>query len=109
MKAFLEMDGAPEFAVKRRAARELIPCEDQIQPDVVDEAELRRLRQTFRGTTPQGREIVRKIVLTAEEMASFVSVSVSSQRMLIKASGQIELQFDQERYTQNPARQTNPI
>jgi hypothetical protein len=65
MKAFLGMDGAPEFPVKRRPARELIPREDQIQPDEVDEAELRRLRQKFRGTTPQGREIVRKIVLRA--------------------------------------------
>ncbi len=69
MKAFLEMDGAPEFPVKRLAARELtrelIPREYQVRPGEVDEAELRRLRRKFRGTTPQGREIVRKIVLRA--------------------------------------------
>ena len=65
MKGFCGMDGGPEFPVKRRAARELIPCESQIHPDEVDEAELRRLRQKFRGTTPQGREIVRKILLCA--------------------------------------------
>jgi hypothetical protein len=61
MTTFLTKSGeAPEFPVGRIPANQAIPRVRE--PDWVDEAELRRLKDYFRGTTPQGREIMRKIL-----------------------------------------------
>jgi hypothetical protein len=63
MTTFIETGGAPEFPVVRVPGDQAIPRERE--PDWADEAELRRLKRRFRGTTPQGREIMRKILVRA--------------------------------------------
>ena len=64
MTTFLKKSGeAPEFPVGRIPADQAIPRERE--PDWADEAELRRLKRRFRGTTPQGREIMRKLLVRA--------------------------------------------
>ena len=63
---FKDGNAPPEFPVERVAMRQAIPSEPE--PSWVDEAELVKLRKLFRGTTPQGREIIRKIVLRARRV-----------------------------------------
>ncbi len=60
---FKAKDAAPEFPVGRSDAKRAIPGE--VAPDWVDEAELRSQKRRFRRTTPQGREIMRKILIRA--------------------------------------------
>jgi hypothetical protein len=47
MSTLIETSGAPEFPVGRMATDQAIPR--WIQPDWVDEAEMRRLKHRFRG------------------------------------------------------------
>lgn len=63
MATFLIQTDAPEFPVARTSFDEVIPR--QLEPDWVTDAELRRLKRRFRGTTPLGREVMRKILVRA--------------------------------------------
>ena len=63
---FMDPTQPQEFPVKRVPVGQAIPSHPE--PSWVDEAELAKLRQQFRGTTPQGREIIRKIVLRARRV-----------------------------------------
>ncbi len=100
MKSYIVMNGPPEFPVKRQTADQLIPREGG--RDWVDENELRRLRREFRGTTPWGREIIRKIIFRCQRKL-FGDVSGTF------APGQIAVQVGPERSSGCQPCKTNPI
>lgn len=56
-------DDLPEFPVGLIATEKAIPRE--VEPDWVNEDEMRNLKRRFKGTTPQGREVMRKILTRA--------------------------------------------
>jgi hypothetical protein len=86
---------APEFPVERKPRRQIIPAE--AEPDWADEAELRRLKRRFRGTTPQGREVMRKLLVRARR------------NLWGSSPGQIAVQVAEARQGQNPISKTEPI
>jgi hypothetical protein len=78
MKDAIPPDAA-EFPVQRTRGSSAVPKEPE--PDWVDDAELRRLKKRFQGTTPQGREVMRKLLVRARRKLWGLS------------AGQIEVQF----------------